>query len=269
MRWEWQKGASLQYLTIPQWSKWGIKAAFSTRELGVSQKPYSSLNLALHVGDAPEAVLENRKIFLSTLGHVPENCVVGNQVHGTKIVSVTEQERGRGMFELASAIPECDGMVTTESIGLMCFFADCVPIYFFNPRIGMTGLAHAGWKGTAHRIIRKVVEQMKQAGGLVQDCHAAIGPCIGPCCYDVGEDIAEVFREKFNDVSCLTNTRSQKYKLDLVKANQRVLEEEGFRPENIVVADLCTSCHPEYYYSYRRDGNTGRMAAFIIKEERG
>lgn len=158
MKWEWQRGFSLQYLTIPQWSKWGVKAAFSIREHGVSQEPYSSLNLALHVGDQPEAVLENRKIFLSEFGQDPENCTAANQVHGTNVVSVTEQERGRGMFELASAIPKCDGMVTTESIGLMCFYADCVPLYFFNPCIGMIGLAHAGWKGTAHQIIREVLK---------------------------------------------------------------------------------------------------------------
>lgn len=262
--WKWQRGKTLDYLTIPEWSKWGVKAVFSIRKAGVSKGPYSSLNLALHVNDQPEDVLQNRKIFLAEFGSSTENCVAAEQIHGIRVVSVSAKDKGLGMLEMKDAIPQCDGMVTVEGIGLFCFYADCVPLYFYNPPTGMVGLAHAGWQGTAQKIVKEVLTKIKSAGGFPEDCFAAIGPCIGSCCYQVGENVASIFRENFND-SILTEISKGKYRLDLVEANRILLISEGIPPENISIAGMCTACHSDLFYSYRREGITGRMAAFIIK----
>jgi YfiH family protein len=180
---------------------------------------------------------------------------------------VSHAEEGRGMWESTTAVPECDGMVTQEDIGLMCFYADCVPLLFFHPPTGMVGLAHAGWKGTVNKIIREVFKKIREAGGTAQDCFAAIGPCIGSCCYEVGEDVAAVFNENFNDTDILARIIPGKYQLDLVKANLGLLLEEGVPPENISTANLCTSCHNDVFFSYRKERITGRMAAFIMKRK--
>ncbi len=266
MGWKWNRGKRLSYLTIPEWSEKGVKLAFSTRNGGVSKNPYSFLNLALHVGDRPGAVLHNRKLFLSELGCSSENCVTGEQVHGTKVFLVTERDRSRGMQRMEDAIPQCDALLTLTDVGLLSYYADCVPLFFYCPSIRLVGLAHAGWQGTANRIVKEVLAKIKSIGGLPEDCLAAIGPCIGACCYEVGETVVSVFKENFNDLSMLTELAEGKYKLDLAKANQMQLISEGIPPKNIYNAGMCTACHSEHFYSYRRDGITGRMAAFIMKE---
>lgn len=259
MGWEWDKSGKISYLTIPKWSEWGIKVAFST---------LSSFNMGLHVNDNPENVVENRKRFLSELEVSPDDCVIAEQVHGHHVHIVTEKDKGRGMFEMSSAIPECDGMVTMEKMGLMCFFADCVPIYFYCPQTGMIGIAHAGWKGTAQKIVKEVLNRIESAGGSPETCYAAIGPCIGACCYEVDENVASIFRENFNNHdSILIKIPGGKYKLNLLEANRALLTVEGILPENIYFSEMCTSCHSEAFYSYRRDGMTGRMAALIIKKK--
>jgi YfiH family protein len=266
MGWEWNKGKRLNYLTIPEWSAMGVKLAFSTRNGGVSKSPYSFLNLALHVNDRPEAVLHNRELFLSELGCSAESCVAGEQVHGTKVFLVSEQDRSRGMQRMEGAIPQCDALLTLTDAGLLSYYADCVPLFFYCPPIKLVGLAHAGWQGTAKGIVKEVLTKIKSLGGLPEDCLVAIGPCIGACCYEIGEDVASVFKENFNDLSMFIKLNEGKYKLDLAKANQMQLISEGIPTSNIYKAKMCTACHAEHFYSYRRDGITGRMAAFIMKE---
>lgn len=270
MPWEWRKTKKIKYLTIPEWSKSGVQAVFSTRDGGVSEGAFSSLNLALHVNDNADDVLQNRKTFLSELGYSEGKSIVAEQVHGVRVIQVTRADLGRGMKLLNTAIPECDGMVTLEAgVGLLCFYADCVPLYFFNPKIGIVGLAHAGWKGTAGNIIKEALAKISLAGGRPEECLAAIGPCIGSCCYEVGENVASVIREKFNEVSrsVITEASPGKYKLDLIKANEVSLISEGVPRENISIANLCTFCNASQFYSYRREGVTGRMAAFIRKDK--
>lgn len=273
MQWQWQKGNKLTYLTIPKWSQLGVEIAFSSRHGGISANPYASLNLGLHVGDEPEKVIKNREIFLSEFGLSLQSCILPQQVHGIKVSEVSNKELGLGMGEQSSAIPSCDGLITKEQIGLLSLYADCVPLYFYSPKAEIVGLAHAGWKGTANQIVNNVLTQIKQAGGASADCHVAIGPCIGPCCYEVGEDVAAYFLRgdfsvKNENSPILKQIGDRKYQLDLAKANYNLLLKAGVKAENISLANLCTACNPELFFSYRRDGNTGRMASFIVKHGR-
>jgi len=231
MKWTWKTGKKLLYLTIPEWLEQGVTVGFSTRGGGESKEPYLALNLALHVNDNEEDVLRNRNIFLAEFDMESENCVTAQQVHGTEINIVLNKDKGRGMKDIATAFSQCDGLLTQESIGMLSFYADCVPLYFFNPEIGIVGIAHAGWKGTANKIASKAIQEIKLAGGLVED------------------------------------TLVDKYKLNLAEANKEVLISEGVPNENIVISDLCTACNPNLFFSYRRDGLTGRMGAFIRKRK--
>lgn len=267
MKWEFQSKDGIEFLTIPQWETFGVQAVFTLRQGGISAKPYASLNLAFHVDDKPGDVLANRSVLLKALACPAADCVAGEQVHGTKVMVVTARDKRRGIMDRDSALDACDGLATREPIALMGFYADCTPLYFCSPDQGLVALAHAGWKGTVHNITREMMAVMRQLGGDPADCLAAIGPCIGPCCYEVGEDVAAVFRENFNERLVLEETRDHKYRLDLRAANRELMLAAGIRPHHIVTADWCTSCHPDLFFSYRREGLTGRMAAFIRQKE--
>jgi YfiH family protein len=268
MSWEWSENSNLRFLTLPKWQAEGIEVGFSTRVGGVSQAPYDSLNLGLHVGDDPNAVLDNRKRWLEEWGVSGLKAVVGEQVHGTKVIWVNELDGGQGIHELKSAIPKVDGFVTRSSLGLMAFFADCVPLFFYYPDLKAVAIAHAGWRGTVHKIGLRVLECFESAGGCTKEAWAAIGPSIGPCCYSVDENVAAQFRSSYPGLSLLEDQKDGHYLLDLWKANKTLFIEKGIRPENIEVASICTAHHPECFFSHRRDGvRTGRMVGWIRKKD--
>lgn len=271
MTWQWQEGNNLKYLLIPEWAERGVTATFSSRSGGLSTGVYSSLNLGLHVDDASELVVANRRLFLDELGIPFRNCVIAEQVHGDSIKLITNQDKGKGMETIHTAIPATDGMITNESgIALMAFFADCVPIYFFHPDIRIVGIAHAGWKGTVKNIAGKMAAKISSFGGHPSRCLAAIGPCIGKCCYEVDEKVGRLFLENVPNANEFINQiknstyEKNKYKLDLAAANKELLLAEGLSVSNILEAGICNSCRENDFYSYRRDsGMTGRMAGVI------
>lgn len=270
MSWKWYNTGSLTSLTVPKWQVAGIDLGFSTRVGGASMVPYDALNLGLHVGDDPNAVLENRKRWFDHWGVPSTRVTVGEQVHGTNVIWVKETDGGRGSNELRTAIPAVDGLVTQSTIGLMAFFADCVPLYFYYPDLQAVGIVHAGWKGTASKIGQRALECFEKAGGRTENAWVAIGPSIGPCCYSVDERVAEQFRSNYDNTPFLVPQEDGYYLLDLWEANRTLFLERGVRPENIDVAAICTVDNQEWFFSHRRDGaRTGRMAGWIRLVVRG
>ncbi|HZK85092.1 MAG TPA: peptidoglycan editing factor PgeF [Desulfosporosinus sp.] len=270
MSWKWQKKGSLNVLTLPKWQAEGIDLGFSTRVGGVGQTPYDTFNLGLHVGDNPSVVLENRRRWLEQWEVPWSRVVVGEQVHGTNVLWVDQEDGGRGIRELETAIPAVDGLVTQSAVGLMSFFADCVPLFFYFPDIQAVGIAHAGWKGTAQKMGQKVLECLEEVGGRPENAWVAIGPSIGPCCYIVDERVAVQFRENLAETPFLSSQEDGHYLLDLWAANRTALLEKGVRPENIDVVATCTADNPEWFFSHRRDGPlTGRMAGWIRLHDKG
>ena len=264
MNWNWGTKEGLSYLTVSEWLEEGIDMGFSTRNGGVSNAPYDTLNLGFHVGDDPVAVLENRKRWLNAWGVPWLGAVVGEQVHGANVVWIDESDGGRGVRELESVIPAVDGFITQSSVGLMTFYADCVPLFFYYPDLKAVGIAHAGWKGTVQKIGRRVLECFEEVGGRTEDAWVAIGPSIGPCCYLVDEHVARQFRSNYAETPFLHPTSDGHYQLDLWEANRTVLLEKGVRQENIAVAATCTKDNQEWFFSHRRDGaRSGRMAGWI------
>ncbi|MDW7674398.1 MAG: peptidoglycan editing factor PgeF [Bacillota bacterium] len=249
-----------------------VVQAFSTRLGGVSQHYYSSLNMGLHVGDDPNEVIRNRKIFSDYLEIPVEDWVTLNQIHSDKVVKVTARHKGKGSLDLKTVIAEADAMIT-DAVGspLVTFYADCIPVYIFDPVQKAIGLAHAGWRGAYSGIALKTIMNMQQEyGSRVSNLLISIGPGIGQCCYQVDEHIYSVTNEKYPNYlkKILIPDEKNKWLLNLKLLLWLQLTDAGIKEKNISVSSFCTQCHHDVFFSYRGDqGKTGRMAAlFMLKE---
>ena len=167
----------------------------SCRRGGVSEAPWASLDLGLHVGDDPAAVIANRRRYLAALGLDASQLVTPEQVHGEAIARVGSREAGRGALSYADSIAQTDALITDEpGLPLLLCFADCTPILFLDPVHRAVGIAHGGWKGTVRRIAAKTVLRMQQEFGTrPEELLTAIGPSIGPCCYEIGPEVEQQF----------------------------------------------------------------------------
>ncbi|GGN96472.1 peptidoglycan editing factor PgeF [Saccharibacillus kuerlensis] len=259
----------------------GLSAGFTGRSGGVSQGFHASLNCALHVGDDPVHVAENRSRVAAAAGFRFEDWTSGEQVHLAEIAIVKEVDRGRGRLDRESAFPDTDGLLTdVPGILLTSFYADCVPLYFFDPITKAVGLAHAGWKGTVAEIGRRMVEKMQEHyGSRVEDIQTAIGPCIGETRYEVDDKVLEQVRvllekDSGNDPCSLSDFSKDlgggKALLNLKELNRHIMIRSGIRPENIACTSWCTSSRTDLFFSHRQEnGRTGRMASWIGRKEGG
>lgn len=267
------------YLALDRWMDQYpfLTAGFTTRRGGISKEPYHSLNCGLHVDDQSGLVVENRRRLSEAAGIPFEGCTYAEQVHGKEIQVVTKALRGAGNDSREKAIQAKDGFVTNEpGIFLHALYADCVPLYFFDPVKKAVGLAHAGWRGTALQIAKSTVETMSAAfGSKPRDMLAVIGPSIGMCCYEVDEAVVARMAHLWEDLHNKDGKRSNpdrpydqkadgKYMLNLQEINRQIMIKAGILPSHIELSTLCTSCQTDLLFSYRKEnGKTGRMAAWI------
>ena len=219
-------------------------AAFSTRQGGVSEGDFESLNLGILTDDEPDRVVENRRILGNAVGADPETATMAWQVHGARVFEAD----GRGIVTPGTDFEQGDGLWTEKSaraLGLLT--ADCFPVALAR-RNGTPRLVvlHVGWRGLVDGILENGV------AAVAGPAAAAIGPGIGLCCYEVGEEVAEPFRARFGDD--VMDGRN----LDLAEAIERGLSAAGV--ETVARTGHCTSCEPELFFSHRRDrGRTGRQ----------
>jgi YfiH family protein len=220
------------------------RVAFSTRVGGVSEEPFDSLNLGVMTGDEPASVLENRRRLCAELEVDADRGQMARQQHG----AVVRRAEPEGLTTLVER-PDCDGLWSEEpGLPMMLVAADCLPIALARVNGDRPGLAllHAGWQGLLAGI---VAEGAAALGGQLA---AVVGPGIGPCCYEVQEDVAEPYRARFGR-EIIRDGR-----LDMWSAADQALRAAGC--ERVERTDLCTSCHPELFFSHRRDGaRTGRQ----------
>ncbi|WP_310829711.1 peptidoglycan editing factor PgeF [Paenibacillus pedocola] len=259
-----------------------ITAGFTGRQGGAGKPPYDSFNCAFHVGDNPEDVLSNREKLAESLGFSLDAWTCGEQTHGKHIAVVTEADRGRGSRTRASAFQSTDGLLTNvPGVLLTSFYADCVPLYFYDPVERVAGLAHAGWKGTVAEIAGAMVSKMAEVfGSKPQHIVAAIGPSIGECCYEVDDYVMKhvLQLEETLALTASSGTEQDLYSkslsddsksmLNLKELNQRIMIKAGILPTHIECTTWCTSCNTNLFFSYRKEqGITGRMTSWIgIKE---
>jgi YfiH family protein len=253
--WRWVRGGGPLLL---QAAALGVAHAFTTRIGGVSAPPFSTLNLGRAVGDAPEAVRENRRRALAGLGRAAGDHVEASQVHGAAAAVVGAADRGR-------KIPQVDILLTRDShVVLAMHCADCVPVLLCDRVRGAVAAVHTGWRGTAAGALPAAVRAMGGAfGSRPGDLTAAVGPAIGPCCYEVDAPVVEAFAAWPWRRAVFSAAHEGRWMLDLWDANRRQLLEAGVPAGSVSVAGLCTSCHPGLFFSHRRDGRTGRMAGLI------
>lgn len=255
------------YLTFPILEQFGVKHGFSTRLGGVSEGMFSSMNLSFQRGDDREKVEENYKRICNVLNMNHKNVVLSNQVHDTKIKLVTKEDAGKGMIK-ESDIIGIDGLITKEKdIPLVTFYADCVPLFFYDPVKEVIAAAHSGWRGTKEKIGKKMVETMEEEFGCKkEDVVAVIGPSICQDCYEVSEDVVLEFQEVFMEETSLFAKAKEngKYNLDLWKVNSMILKEAGILEKHMSLPNLCTCCNPKLLFSHRASkGKRGNLAGFI------
>jgi polyphenol oxidase len=227
----------------------GAEAFFSTRNGGVSEGPYESLNLGILTDDEPERVSENRRRVAARAGLAPGAVAMGWQVHGAEVKewSGPPPLAQNGFAAPGAELERVDGHTTTaQGLGLVVLVADCLPIALSGD--GRVTMLHCGWRGLAGGLVEGAL------AAYAEPPAAAIGPGIGRCCYEVGPEVLE----RFADLDGVADGRM----LDLRAVARHKLAAGGV--ERIAEVDLCTSCRPDLFFSHRRDGGvTGRQAGLV------
>jgi YfiH family protein len=224
---------------------------FTTRQGGVSEGPYESLNLGILTDDDPARVTENRHRAAEHAGVRPDRMAMGWQVHGTELREWSEPPADRVYAEPGGKdLPRLDGHLTREpGLGLLVLVADCFPVALSDGE--QAAMLHCGWRPLAGGIVEKALERFDTTPA------AAVGPGIGGCCYEVGEEVLEAFA----DIEGAASGRM----LDLRTVIGAKLAAAGVT--DVQHVDRCTSCEPELYFSHRRDGGvTGRQAGIIVRD---
>jgi len=227
-----------------------FSCSFSTRTFG---------NMSLFYAETNES-LSNRKNFLEGLGIDYRDLVCAKQVHGSCIIRVKEEDRGKGALSYDNSIPDTDALVTKErGLPLAVFTADCLSIFLYDSKTPAIGLVHAGWRSTKENITSKTIQLMQESFNTqAWRLHIGFGPAIRQCCYEVGKDFPSFSSEGLIK-------RNDRYYLDLVGINKNEALDSGVIEENIIDLGLCTSCSNEDFFSYRREGEVcGRMISVIM-----
>jgi polyphenol oxidase len=227
----------------------GGRAFFSSRNGGRSRGPYRSLNLGILTDDDPACVIENRHRVAAEAGVAAERVAMGWQVHGSELREWTEPPEDLAYAEPGGKILErVDGHLTTPpGVGLLVLVADCYPVALSDGK--RMAMLHCGWRPLAGGILEKALASFD--GVPV----AAVGPGIGGCCYEVGPEVLA----EFEDLDHVADGRM----LDLRAVISQRLERAGVT--EVHQLDLCTSCHPDLFFSHRRDdGVTGRQAGLAV-----
>jgi YfiH family protein len=207
--------------------------------------------------------LENLKRFADAAGFDYRNAVAINYAHSANLYRAQASDAGCGIVK--EGVPSiCDGLYTTAvDLPLMSFHADCVPLYFYDPKMRCAAVCHAGWKGTAAHMAKCAVSSLLSAGCSPGNILAAVGPCISAERYQVGSDVAGIFLKEFGEG--IVETGIDGTYVDIAKACIIDIIGSGVSPKNITAADLCTYNESNLFFSHRRDkGKTGAMAAVIM-----
>lgn len=243
---------------IPEWpAPARVKALFTTRKGGVSSVPYASLNLGDHVGDDPSRVEQNRTLLRRFL---PEDPSWLKQTHGTTVI-----DAGAWRLKTAEGAPEGDAVFTRQSANVCAILvADCLPILFCDRNGTIVGLMHAGWRGLAAGIVQRTLSAIDHRDSPLM---AWLGPAIGPGRFEVGEEVRNTFIQRDSKSARAfarppeAGDNAGKWLANIFLLAQQQLMDAGIT--EIHGGGVCTYNDPDRFFSYRRDGVTGRMAGLI------
>lgn len=255
----------LQFRSLPVNGR--IQHAIFTRQGGVSPAPFDSLNLSVSVPDSKPNVYANRARAYGLYRRDTDTVVHAYLVHGNDVARVTQQNNG-------TWVERVDGLITDEpGCALTMNYADCAPIFLYDPINHAIGLGHAGWQGAVRDLPGAMVSAMQVAfGSNPATLIACIGPCIGPCCYEVGEQVISAVHGAFTETDKLlvsapgpgTQANDDRHlHFNLPEANRRNLLRAGV--SHIELAGFCTGCRTDLFFSHRVErGKTGRFGAIFI-----
>jgi polyphenol oxidase len=233
--------------------------AIFSRQGGVSPTPFNGLNLSASVADSRENVYANRALAFATHGRSHDTVVHAHLVHGAEVARVTQADNGRHVGPV-------DALITDEpGCGLTMNYADCTPIFLYDPVHYAIGLGHAGWQGAVKNLPGAMVRAMQATfGSDPATLIAGIGPCIGPCCYEVGEVVITAVEQTFNDPQSLLIAQPGPLPhFNLPEANRRNLLAAGVR--RIALSKFCTACRTDLFFSHRAEkGRTGRFGVLFM-----
>jgi len=240
-----------------------VRAAFTLRAGGVSTGGYGSLNLGAHVGDEAAAVAENRRRVATAL-RLPAAPLWLSQRHGSAVVAaddvIVSADDAMASADERDAAPPGDAAVTWRAGRVLAVLvADCLPVLLARRDGGAVAVAHAGWRGLAAGVIESTIAALGAAG---EELLAWLGPAIGPAHFEVGDEVREAFcrQQRQADAAFVRNGRGR-WQCDLPQLARQRLSALGVRA--VHGGARCTYREPASFYSYRRDGVTGRMAALI------
>ncbi|MDZ4251943.1 MAG: peptidoglycan editing factor PgeF [Sulfuritalea sp.] len=239
---------------VPDWpAPPGVRALATTRQGGVSRAPWDSFNLGDHVGDVPQAVAANRALLRREL---PAEPVWLRQVHGTRCVDA-------GTAARVTSGTEADASFTRQR-GVVCavLTADCLPVLLCDDQASVVAIAHAGWRGLAAGVIEATVGAMAVPGERLM---AWLGPAIGPQAFEVGGEVRALFvAQDPRAAGAFVATAQGKWLCDIYRLARQRLDALGIR--RVASANSCTLADAATFFSFRRDGVTGRMASLIWLE---
>lgn len=258
------------YLSFDALDRTGLVInGFSTRLGGVSKGDCGTMNFSYTRGDDPHDVLENFTRMAQALGVERDRMVVSWQTHTVNVRRMTEADEGKGVI-YPRDYRDVDGMITNvPGQTLVTFYADCVPLYFVDQTHRAIGLSHSGWRGTVKAMGQETIKAMKEAFGTrPEDLTVCIGPSICKDCFEVGEEVADEFKNAFSSKwhsALLAEGKAPgKYQLDLWKANEILFLEAGLKKHQIHTTNICTMCNHEVLFSHRKMGaRRGTLAAFL------
>lgn len=237
---------------VPDWpAPASVHALATTRQGGVSAAPYASLNLGDHVGDDPGAVAANRRILRAGL---PAEPLWLKQVHGKGIADADH----------AVGVPEADGSVARKpAIVCAVLTADCLPVLLCDRAGTVVAAAHAGWRGLADGVVEAAVKSMAVEAGEIL---AWLGPAIGPQAFEVGGEVRQIFMEydPAAAMAFIPSAHAGKWLADIYQLARQRLARIGVG--QVYGGEYCTHAEAERFFSYRRDGVTGRMASLVWLE---
>jgi YfiH family protein len=254
------QNGQIRYLTFPSLDCDNrIRHGIFQRHGGYSPEPWSSLNLSTTVGDSKENVIQNRILIMRTLDFPEDDFFDVWQIHSTNVV-VTDKPRSREQNYF-----QADAIITSKpGVVLLMRFADCVPIFLYDPAHCVIALVHAGWMGTVQKIAKIVVEKMQDIfGSKAKEIYACIGPSISVEKYPIGMEVAEKIKMAFpKSWKSLILTINDSSHLDLWKSNEIALQEAGI--EKIEISNICTATNPADWFSHRAEkGRTGRFGVLF------
>ncbi|MBE5821355.1 MAG: peptidoglycan editing factor PgeF [Clostridiales bacterium] len=238
---------------------------FTLRKGGFSKNEFDSLNLGLFNNDNINDV-KNNYIKLSNCMNIEYNNIfIPKQIHSDKVIFVDETNTHTLMNQ---KYIECDGGITNISnIPLVSICADCMTVLIYDVKTKYIASVHSGWKGVLNQIIVKTVNKMiDEYNSNAKDIIICIGPSICRNCFEVKNDVKQLFEEKFEYTDIIKPKDDIKYLIDLPKIVLNDLLNYGIRKENIHFANICTKCNTNDFYSYRENTVTGRMGHFIMKK---